>query len=446
MFDLNGWTLVASGFGDVDTGGGLFTFDGQSVERVDWMSCAGLDYADGRFARLSIGHGGQAALVGEVLLYDNQGISHYLRVDQLKEPHDVRLADGGMLAVSTSTNSILWIGFDGTVTEKFHPPGTELDCWHLNNLEHHNGQLYACCFGRFDRHRDWVAGKHEAGEVFNVETGETLIGGLTCPHTPRFIDGGWVVCNSYPGELRRYDATGSRLERCLKLRNWPRGITVNEQYLFVGESARRGAGKDPNHPTATIAVLDRESWRILDRIVLPSTEVYDLVLVPPATVEALRRGFRTNAVRYKEDDQLYMFRAAGVEPVRLWANGDRIPEQESKVTVTADIPPRLAAGEVVRVPVGIRNHGGVILSTVPPFPVNISYYWHNRATGQTLEGARTDLARSVPPGELVEMDAILTAPDVPGEWELELTLVQEDVRWFHHADPSNALRGTVIVS
>jgi hypothetical protein len=66
--------LVASGLGD-DTGGGLFAFDGSTVERIDALSTTGLAVDGSRLYRLLYAGGVTTHGHGELLVYDHAGCS-----------------------------------------------------------------------------------------------------------------------------------------------------------------------------------------------------------------------------------------------------------------------------------------------------------------------------------------------------------------------------------
>jgi hypothetical protein len=74
---------------------------------------------------------------------------------------------------------------------------------------------------------------------------------------------------------------------------------------------------------------------VLERIPVPSREIYDLVPAPPALVEGVRSGFRTNPLRVAEADQADLFTEAGVRPVRLWATGEPLPPEACRARIEA---------------------------------------------------------------------------------------------------------------
>lgn len=429
--------LLASAFGDEDTGGGLFAFDGQAVERLDRLSSNGLALAGDRLVRV-IRAAREVGAAGELLVYDERGVERYLRIDELADPHGVAWDGSNYVAVSTMTNAVLWIAPSGDVVQAWRAPG-EGDCWHLNSLLVHDGRVFVSAFGRYGRHREWVGRTKDAkGFVLDLVTGAQVLNGLTTPHDPRLLEGAWVVCNSGTAELLELSLDGG-VQRTARLAGWTRGIAVSDDFFFVGESANRA---DLGCATsATIAVLDRDTWRIVDRIALPCREIYDLVLAPPTLVEGVRRGFRTNGARAAEQDQHALFQRVGVEPVRLWATGHPLPAEACKVRITTNAPRVLAPNAVLELECVVENLAGAILVSVPPNPVVLSYRWFEMASGRAFDGARpvrSSLPEPLLPGEALRCSVKLVAPPVGGEYLLRVTLLQERVAWFDDLDESNA--------
>jgi hypothetical protein len=148
--------------------------------------------------------------------------------------------------------------------------------------------------------------------VFDVMTGADVLSGLSCPHDPRLVDGSWLVCNSGEQELVIADASSGAVTRRVELDGWTRGLAVDGELIYVGESANR-ATLVPGE-LARVAVIDRRTWSVVDRLPLPCQEVFDVIRVPTALARGVRQGFRTNPLRAAEQDQHALFRELGVRP------------------------------------------------------------------------------------------------------------------------------------
>jgi hypothetical protein len=434
--------IVATGFGDRDTGGGAFVVEHGAVRRIDWLASTGLavDAAGARVARL-LRDTGEA---GELLISDGRGIELYRRVDGLHDAHDVIWHDDGLVVSSTSANALLWLGPGGERRRTWTAPGTG-DAWHLNSLTVQDGRLLACAFGRFERHRGWtVPGASEGrGFVFDVDSGEVVLHGLTRPHDPFRLDGRWAACDSGTRSVVVFEDDGRTIAERVSLDGWTRGVALDDAHVYVGLSVHRG---EADGATASIAVLDRATLRLRAQLPVSCREIYALAAVPAPLVAGLERGFRTNALRAADDDQHALFRAAGVEPVRLWASPDPLPPEACRAELRLELPPAMCAGDDVALPWTLRNTGGAILHGAHPYPVRLGWRWFD-ATGTALvsDGGRCDLPHAVAPGQSASGVLRISAPAGTGRRVLRVAPVQEHVRWFDDADPRYGVAGEVVV-
>ena len=130
-----------------------------------------------------------------------------------------------------------------------------------------------------------------------------------------------------------------------------------------------------------------------------------------------------------------------VKPNAVPANPSALPREGFKAQITIVSPPaKLRAGEKVVVQIKIKN-----ASTVQWFargaPVNTSssnkFYvaagdrWL-KADGSVLTDmdGRYGISKDLKPGEEEEVPLRITAPTTPGEYTLEVDVVQEGVTWF----------------
>jgi acetolactate synthase I/II/III large subunit len=437
-------TGMAAGFGEAGEAGGLFEVRGGQVERVDSLSSTGLCLVDGGLVRAL--RSTDPGSFAELLLYDARGIRQYIRLDDVLDPHDV-VWDPRRKAfaiVSSLTNSVHWVGTDGRLLGRLALPGAG-DSWHVNSLLWANERLYASAFGDFRRHREWKLHFGDGrGVVFDLDSGEPVLHGLECPHHPRLVDGAWVVCDSLPGRLVRADAGTGRVEDVLELPGFTRGIAFSGDHVLVGESPRTRAGERASS-LASVAVVDWQSWRVVDRIELFACEIYDLLLVDDQLAEGARRGFRTNPDRVREQDQLALFEEAGIAPRRLWAVAEPLAERDCRVSLRCDLPSELGLEDTLLAQCLVTNKGGAFLLSAPPHPVYLSYRWHRADGAATSEGEPSRLPRALAPGESAEVTLLLVPPPEQGDYELQVTLKQDGVRWFDELSPENRISGDVRV-
>jgi hypothetical protein len=426
--------------GNEEHAGGLLSLDDDLVTRIDFLPTAGLHQRGPHFYRVASQHQYDGA---EILIYDQRGIRNYVRVDAVHMPHDLTtLDDGTMVAVSPRSNTIAAIGLDGSIRPLWEAKAP-FDAWHVNCVTQHEGRLYATAFGRFDRARGWDVNCEGTGTLFDVETNEDVVTGLTQPHTPRWIDGAWTICDSGSGALVRVSPDGQRHR--VQLGGFPRGLCVVGQRVYVGVSERRTSREQS--VTAHIVVLERSTWTELERIRVDAGSIYDIVPVDQITLEALRVGFHSPGRRRRALDQLAMFEAAGVTPSRLWAVGERLSSEDCRITIGVAVPPVLPGGDIVPLHCTVTNRGSALLVTAPPYPVLISYKWNDGTTGALLPGLalRTQLPATLPPGQSIEVDVYVKVPTTGGRYDLTLTGLQESVHWFDEVDPSSAYRASVDV-
>jgi acetolactate synthase-1/2/3 large subunit len=435
--------LLVSGAGDNDTGGGLCSFDGASIERIDRVSTAGMAVFDGHLARLlrvPFSTGG-----GELLVYDHRGVSHYLRVDELCDAHYLAWNGTHLVVTSTGTNSIAWLDLAGNIVRQWRAPGED-DSWHLNDLCLLDGRVYASAFGKGTHYRDYKDNlSNAAGFVFDCDSGQVAVSGLCTPHSPRSFDGAWTICESVRHAVVQIEMESGLKRREAKLNGFTRGMAVTEDYVIVGESAQRGEREAVT--TGAIAILRRSDFDLVSRVEVPFSEVSDIVVVPRQMAEGVRTGFRTNALRVREADQLQLFRDIGREPKRLWAFSDSLPPSQRKIAIQAEFPASVVCGKTALIPCTATNHGDGFLCSELPYPVRLSYRWRS-ADDSPLdlgEPLRTDLPSTLAPGSSVSLRMEVLAPPSEGAYRLHLTSLQEGVAWFDSAGETNTCSAMVNV-
>ena len=432
--------VISSGHNRPDWSG-LYQYDGSAVRVIDAFPSAGLTTSAGRLYRVSPLRQGDGA---EVLVYDALGVRSYLRIDDVGDPHDVlALDETRLLCVSSRDNAIVSIAPDGTVTP-YWEMAAPVDAWHVNCLTRRDGRVFASAFGRFDTFRGWHARLGAGtGIVFDVESGEVVVDGLSQPHTPRWIDDAWVVCNSYERTVVRVEANGHRF--AVPVGGFSRGLCAIGDRIYAGVSTPRQSVH-----TATagwISVVDRERWVEIDRVPLPCGGIYDLIEVDEALLHGLDAGFRVGCERERYFGQLAMFEQVGVTPQRVWAVAEPLPPALCRVNVTADLPATLALGDVAQVTCTVENTGDGFLVSAAPYPVEVCYRWFDEAGDEVGAGTwlHTRLPRVLPPRDAAAFKVLIAPPPRAGRFTLRLTLLQEGVHWFDDVDPANAVSREVDV-
>jgi phosphoglycerol transferase MdoB-like AlkP superfamily enzyme len=126
------------------------------------------------------------------------------------------------------------------------------------------------------------------------------------------------------------------------------------------------------------------------------------------------------------------------------AAGSALPVDDHAFSIIRGRAPRiLAAGAEVCVKLELGNEGRRVWRADGSFAV--SYHWLDQdGTIVDWEGRRTRFPRQVGPGDTVEIDALLVAPQHPGSYRLQWDVVEEGVCWFSQRasvpPPADAVR------
>jgi hypothetical protein len=85
----------------------------------------------------------------------------------------------------------------------------------------------------------------------------------------------------------------------------------------------------------------------------------------------------------------------------------------------------------VKLELHLANLGEIAISSMAPFPLNLSYHWRtSRGEVVLWDGPRTTLPSILYPKEERNVWLTAQAPSQPGEYLLDITVVQEAVTWF----------------
>ena len=247
--------------------GGLVGVKNKEALIIDKIDCTGLCQTESmlyRFVR------SKQAIVG----YNNQGIKFYLKLPETVDVHDILIENNTIVCIATGNNEILWFDPHGKFLKKWKAEG-EGDAWHLNCLLSIEGDLYISAFGEFQSHREWLGQSHQTGFIMNLESGQKVMTELCGPHTPRFIDNRWVICDSHTKSL--VVQTEGNQKKILQLQGFTRGLTYDENYLYVGESANRKTARKDAY--SYITVIDKSNLEVVERIGVPFPEIYDIILI-----------------------------------------------------------------------------------------------------------------------------------------------------------------------
>lgn len=86
----------------------------------------------------------------------------------------------------------------------------------------------------------------------------------------------------------------------------------------------------------------------------------------------------------------------------------------------------------------VTNNTGEMIYAVPPYPVRLSYHWLDKATREiaVFEGARTTILPGFAANTASECRMTIVAPDQPGDYILQTTMVQDGFCWIEKERPA----------
>lgn len=158
--------------------------------------------------------------------------------------HEIAFAQGELWMAATSFSCLATLDADHSFVPRWTPPFiTELqpqDRCHLNGLCVINDQVrYVTALGESNDPGGWRDDKASGGVLIDVESGETVLRGLSMPHSPRWYDGRMWVLESGKGTLSVADLEAGTVETVAELPGFTRGLLFAGGLAFIGLSQVR---------------------------------------------------------------------------------------------------------------------------------------------------------------------------------------------------------------
>ena len=153
-------------------------------------------------------------------------------------------ADGELWLVNTRFSCLCTLDDRHSFVPRWRPRFitglTPDDRCHLNGLGMRDGApRYVTALGTTDAGAGWRADKARGGVLIDVPSGETIVAGLSMPHSPRWHDGRLWVCESGTGTIGVVDEARGKYEPVAELPGFTRGLDFAGPYAFVGLSQVR---------------------------------------------------------------------------------------------------------------------------------------------------------------------------------------------------------------
>ena len=235
------------------------------------------------------------------------------------------------------------------------------DRCHLNGVALDGGRpRFATAVATTDERQGWRPHRSDGGVVLDVESGETVVSGLSMPHSPRLHDGRLYVLNSGHGELGRVDLDSGRFEPIAFCPGYLRGLAFRGGAALVGLSKPRdktfqGLPLDARlaeagaEPRCALWVIDLETgeprhWLEAHGVVL---ELYDVAVVPE-TVRPMALGFKSDELRriitFEDEGRSIRHELRRLEAGDARSESSPLPRpRPDRSPAVGALPPRIAA-------------------------------------------------------------------------------------------------------
>jgi uncharacterized protein (TIGR03032 family) len=158
--------------------------------------------------------------------------------------HEIAFARGELWMVATNFSCLATLDAEHSFIPRWTPPFisqlTNEDRCHLNGLCEVDDEVrYVTALGEEDTPGGWRENKASGGVLIDVASGETVVAGLSMPHSPRWHDGRLWLLESGKGTLSVADLEAGSVETIAELPGFTRGLLFAGGLAFVGLSQVR---------------------------------------------------------------------------------------------------------------------------------------------------------------------------------------------------------------
>ncbi|MDD3506735.1 MAG: DUF4915 domain-containing protein, partial [Sulfurimonas sp.] len=249
--------------------GGFVQIKKGKSHKIDTSGTTGLCYFNNKLIR-SIQH----ADFAEFLVYNDDDSYISIIHRELRDIHDLLVFNDLLYVVSTGTNEVVALDASYKIQKRYKFDG-EGDAWHLNCLVLINDRVCVSAFCNFKEHYNYKGKTLNSGFLVDIESEMILIDKLSQPHSPKFDGEHLYICDSEKKSLKKFDVKNNLINE-ITFGSYTRGICIDGNHLYVGLSKSRNI--DDNSEEAQILVLDKNSFDILGKILIPSSEIYNIEL------------------------------------------------------------------------------------------------------------------------------------------------------------------------
>lgn len=234
------------------------------------------------------------------------------------DAHDVGWGEHGRpIFVSTLYSCIAEVSDRHNFRPVWRPPFVSAlapeDRCHLNGMAVEGGRpKFATAIAASDIGEGWRDQRADGGVLIDVATSETIVAGLSMPHSPRIRDGRLWLLNSGAGQFGSVDIATGRFDAVVPCRGYARGLGFVGRHAVIGLSKPRGSegfeglplqsalDAEGAAPMCGLIVVDLDRGAIVEwlRIEGAITELFDVLPIPGARSPSLI-GFRTDEIKQR---------------------------------------------------------------------------------------------------------------------------------------------------
>jgi uncharacterized protein (TIGR03032 family) len=232
--------------------------------------------------------------------------------------HEVGFAAGELWVVNTRFSALCTLDADNSFVPRWRPSFvTHLaaeDRCHLNGMAIVDERVkYVTALGTTNVAGGWREKKAGGGVLLDVDTGETVLHGLSMPHSPRLYGGRFWILESGKGTLAVADLAADRVETVAELPGFTRGLAFAGPFAFVGLSQVRES--NPNFGGIPLAervaerscgvwAVDLRTGQIVAFLKFEGNvqEIFDIQVLPMRYPEILESSAELVGVSYTLPD------------------------------------------------------------------------------------------------------------------------------------------------
>ncbi len=246
---------------------GVFDFDSEQFSwirpeqaHLAWYGVDGICQRAGAYWFLpQVAWGGISALAR---LGEKPGVTFYAPLAKTRDAHALVPFQDGFLVADTQRNRLMYVKpkGDGTVEESeyWRCCDEEHDLYHVNSVARFGSDIYVSLLGRKPA-EGWAQARE--GKILNISQNIVICDHLSHPHSLTNIQDCLYWVESRTGAVHCFDpARGHKV--VARLRCYLRGLSYDEEYLYVGASGRRPVSRStglPN-PMANQEAHEALSW------------------------------------------------------------------------------------------------------------------------------------------------------------------------------------------